>query len=79
MEQLFNNPGLIHIGELIFEQLNNNGLESCSNVCLDWKKMLDNPRTWLKICIKQAPKSNEISSKQHSFDCKRDRFDNKYL
>ena len=68
MEQLFNNPGLIHIGEMIFEQLNNNGLESCSNVCLDWKKMLDNPRTWLKICIKQAPKSNEISSKQHSFE-----------
>ena len=68
MEQLFNNPGLIHIGEMIFEQLNNNGLESCSNVCLDWKKMLDNPRTWLKICIKQAPKSNEISNKKHSFE-----------
>ena len=68
MEQLFNNPGLIHIGEMIFEQLNNNSLESCSNVCLDWKKMLDNPRTWLKICIKQAPKSNEISRKQYSFE-----------
>ena len=68
MEQLFNNPGLIHIGEMIFEQLNNNGLESCSNVCLDWKKMLDNPRIWLKICIKQAPKSNEISRKQYSFE-----------
>ena len=61
MEQLFNNPGLIHIGEMIFEQLNNNGLESCSNVCLDWKKMLDNPRTWLNICVKRAPKFNEIS------------------
>ena len=68
MEQIFNNPGLIHIGEMIFEQLNNNGLESCSNVCLDWKKLLDNPRTWLKICIKQAPKSNEISNKKHSFE-----------
>ena len=68
MEQLFNNPGLIHIGEMIFEQLNNNSLESCSNVCLDWKKMLDNPRIWLKICIKQAPKSNEISRKQYSFE-----------
>ena len=57
MKQFFNTPGLIHIGEMIFEQLNNKSLESCSNVCLDWKKMLDNPRTWLNICIKKAPKS----------------------
>ena len=61
MEQFFNTPGLIHIGEMIFEQLNNKSLESCSKVCLDWKKMLDNPRTWLNICVKRAPKFNEIS------------------
>ena len=48
---------------MIFEQLNNKSLESCSNVCLDWKKMLDNPRTWLNICIKKAPKSNEIDER----------------
>ena len=60
MKQFFNTPGLIHIGEMIFEQLNNKSLESCSNVCLDWKKMLDNPRTWLNICIKKAPKFNKI-------------------
>ena len=63
MKQFFNTPGLIHIGEMIFEQLNNKSLESCSNVCLDWKKMLDNPRTWLRICIKKAPKYNEIDEK----------------
>ena len=60
MEQFFNTPGLIHIGEMIFEQLNNKSLESCSNVCLDWKKILDNPQLWLNFCVKIAPKFKEI-------------------
>ena len=64
MEQLFNNPGLIHIGEMIFEQLNNKSLVYCSKVCLNWRNILDNPRIWLNICIKRAPKLNEID--QHN-------------
>ena len=58
MEHFFNNPGLNHIGELIFEQLDHESLESCSKVCRDWKKMLDNPRFWLKICIKNNVENN---------------------
>ena len=59
MEHFFNNPGLNHIGGLIFEQLDHESLESCSKVCRDWKKMLYNPRFWLKICIKKAKYDDE--------------------
>ena len=62
MKQFFNNPGLIHIGEMIFKQLNSKSLGFCSNVCLDWKKLVDNNlRFWLNICVKSAPKLNEIN------------------
>ena len=61
MEKVFNNPGLCHVAEMIFEELDHKSLETCSNVCHGWKnileKMLENPRTLLKICIKRAPKN----------------------
>ena len=53
MENLFNNPGLSHIGEMIFEELDHKSLETGSIVCHGWKNMLENPRILLKICIKR--------------------------
>ena len=63
MENFFNNPGLNHIGGLIFEQLDHESLEFCSKVCLDWKNMLDNPKFWLKICLKKATKCSTDDEK----------------
>ena len=64
MEQFFNNPGFKHIGEIIFEHLDHKSLESCSKVCLDWKRLLNNPKFWLKICNKKAANfSTNVESK----------------
>ena len=54
MEQFFENPGLQHIGETIFQQLDINSLVQCRRVKKSWKVALDNPRFWLKLCTKKA-------------------------
>ena len=48
MEQFFTNPGLTHIGEKIFQNLDYQGLVMCQNVCQTWKTILDNPQFWIK-------------------------------
>ena len=64
MEQFFNNPGLKHIGEMIFEHLDHESLDYCSKVCLDWKRLLNNPKLWLNICNKKAANfSTNVESK----------------
>ena len=55
-KQFFTNPGLIHIGENIFGELNHENLDKCSGVCQNWKTMLEDPKVWLTICVKKAPK-----------------------
>ena len=56
MEQFFENPGLQHIGETIFQQLDINSLVQCRRVKKSWKETLDNPRFWLKLCTQKALK-----------------------
>ena len=59
MKQFFTNPGLLHIGENIFQNLDYQSLVTCQNVCQTWKIMLENPTFWLKTCIKNASKFHE--------------------
>ena len=49
MENLTNNPGLQHIAEEIFWNLDNESLANCVKVNRVWKKIL-NPSFWLKKC-----------------------------
>ena len=51
MEQFFTNPGLVHIGENIFQNLDYQSLVTCQNVCQTWKIILKNPEFWIKSFI----------------------------
>ena len=51
MEQFFTNPGLVHIGEKIFQNLDYQSLVICQNVCQTWKIILENPEFWIKSFI----------------------------
>ena len=51
MEQFFTNPGLVHIGEKIFQNLDYQSLVICQNVCQTWKIILENPDFWIKSFV----------------------------
>ena len=65
-EKFFTNPGLAHIGEKIFQNLDYNCLFICQNVCQTWKTILDNHQFWIKSFlfpkIQQDDNSRKISS-----------------
>ena len=65
-KQFFTNPGLAHIGEKIFQNLEYEDLVMCQNVCHSWKKTLNNPQFWIKSFlipkIQQDENSRKISN-----------------
>ena len=50
MDLLTNNPGLQHISEEIFLNLDNENLLKCQKVNKDWEQIINNPNFWLKKC-----------------------------
>ena len=62
MENFINNPGLQHIAENVFLNLNHENLEKCRLVNEYWKNILDNPMFWIKKFIRRGglSKKNQI-------------------
>ena len=54
LESIFNNPGLQHITENIFCNLNNEDLEVCRTVNQSCRQVLDEPMFWLKKFIRRG-------------------------
>ena len=54
MEQTSQNPGLQHILEQIFINLEHGKLLQCQKVNASWNSLLKNPSVWLKICLKNG-------------------------
>ena len=48
MEQILENPGLLHLAENIFSNLNDADVEICRNINQISKEILDNPMFWLR-------------------------------
>ena len=48
MEQFLKNPGLVHLAENIFNNLNDADVEICQNINQISKEILDNPMFWLR-------------------------------
>ena len=71
MEQFFTNPGLVHIGEKIFQNLDYQSLEICQNVCQTWKIIIENPEFWInsfvvpKILVNQGNVALENKNSDH--------------
>ena len=59
MDLITKNPGLQHIAENIFLNLNHVTLLKCQNVNTEWKKILESPFFWLKKCVRQFGSSSE--------------------
>ena len=55
MDNLTKNPGLQHVAEAIFLNLDYFNLATCAVVNEDWKKIQENPTFWFQKC-KQSPK-----------------------
>ena len=53
-ESIFNNPGLQHIAENIFGNVNYEDLEVCRSVNQSCKNILDEPIFWLKKFIRRG-------------------------
>ena len=53
--------GIEHIGEKIFNCLQNKDILNCRSVCQSWKQILDNPNLWLK-------KLNSFGQTQKSYE-----------
>ena len=60
LDVIINNPGLEHISLNIFMMLDHQSLLNCRKVNQSWKKILDNPRFWLKRI------QSSLSSKDYS-------------
>ena len=48
MEIILENPGLLHLAENIFSNLNDADVEICRNINQISKEILDNPMFWLR-------------------------------
>ena len=48
MEQFLENPGLVHLAENVFSNLNDADVEICRNINQNSKDILDNPMFWLR-------------------------------
>ena len=58
MESIINNPGLQHLAEKIFWNLDTEQLKICEIINLSSKQMLENPKFWLKK-FKNLSKGNQ--------------------
>ena len=56
MENIINNPGLQHLAENIFLNLNYEDLKKCKLINQSTKEILENPMFWIKKLI---PKENQ--------------------
>ena len=65
MEEIFTNPGLIHIAEHILLYLDTKSLLSCEIVHPSWRHILKNPWLWLKRCS-ALPLMAQISINQNN-------------
>ena len=54
MEIIVNNPGLQHLAENILLNLDHHDLEICQGVNTSFKKILNNPRFWLRKFIRRG-------------------------
>ena len=61
MEKIINNPGLQHLAEKVFSNLELKDLEVCAMINQLSKQILDNPIFWLKKFVSRGmSKKNEI-------------------
>ena len=51
MDLISKNPGLQHISEEIFLNLDNENLLKCQKVNKNWEQIINNPTFWLKKCL----------------------------
>ena len=58
MEKIINNPGLQHLAENIFLNLNSEDLKQCQLINQSASKILENPLFWMKKLI-QSEQMNE--------------------
>ena len=49
MEKIVNNPGLQHLAEKVFFNLNVEDLKMCAQINQSCEKILENPMFWLRI------------------------------
>ena len=58
MESIINNPGLQHLAEIFFLNLDTDHLKICKLINLSCKQILENPIFWLKK-FKDLSKENQ--------------------
>ena len=63
------NPGLQHISEQIFLNLNNENLLKCQQVNKDWEQIINNPTFWLKKCVQRRLTDSNAVSRLKSKKC----------
>ena len=54
MEKITQSPGLQHIAETIFLQLDLNDIEKCQDVAVSWQKILRYPMFWFRKCVSRG-------------------------
>ena len=54
MDFITSNPGLQHISDEIFLNLDRDQILFCQEVNQAWNQLLDNSRFWLKMCVKNG-------------------------
>ena len=60
MEKIINNPGLQHLAENIFLNLNYADLNQCQLINQSASDILDNPLFWIKKLIRNFSKENQM-------------------
>ena len=58
MERILNTPGLVHLAENIFGNLDCEGIGFCRDINQSSQQMLDNPLFWLRK-FEELSKSNQ--------------------
>ena len=64
MDNLTQNPGLTHIAEVIFLNLNYSHILECSHVHESWKKIQNRPNFWLQKCAQNPEFKNKSAWKK---------------
>ena len=59
MEKILNNPGLVHLAENIFGNLNDANVEDCGQINQSSKQILANPIFWLRKFTTALSKKNQ--------------------
>ena len=73
MEQFFKNPGLVHIGETIFQNLEYQSFVNCQNLWPNfWEIIRENPHFWVRWAIMaKFPQENAATEKRNASEWKR--------